>query len=243
MRFFHDAEFLEDGKTIELLSYAIVAEDGDDLYLVNADADWHRVYGHPWLRENVLPYLPGGYARCEHEGTANVSGLDDCWQLDTSDARVESRAVIAEQVRRFIASYGEDRDEHELWAWYGAYDHVVLAQLFGRMLDLPGCIPMHTNDLKTLVGSNRVPDILRTHVGGEHDALADARWDALVFTWAKEQERRALQGWRQRVVHREAEIAAYWLGLADAERESIRHLTRGTGFWQALDRASGISTP
>lgn len=242
MLFFHDAEFLEDGKTIDLLSYAIVAENGDELYLVNAEADWHRAQEHPWLLENVLPFLPGGYAVCEHEN-GPVSAMVGCWQLDKTDPRVKTRAEIADAVRQFVASYGEDRDDHELWAWYGAYDHVALAQLFGRMIDLPACVPMWTNDLKTLVGKNRVPDILRTHVGGEHDALADARWDRLVYRWAKEQERRVLYGWRQRVAKRESEIAAYWLVLSDIDRAAIRQLTRGRGFARALDSAAGTPQP
>lgn len=240
MRFFHDGEFLEDGKTIELLSYAIVAESGDELYLINADADWHRVQSRPWLLENVLPFLPGGYARCEHPGTANVSGLDDCWQLDQSDARVYPYAQMGEQVRQFIASYGDKRDDHELWAWYSAYDHVALAQMFGPMIQLPDCVPMHTNDLKTLVGKRRVPDVLRTHVGGEHDALADARWDALVYEWAKHQERAELYAWRQRVASRESELAAHWLELPGAARAAVRQALRGYSIVRRLDEAAGL---
>jgi hypothetical protein len=238
MHFFHDAEFLEDGKTIDLVSYAIVADNGDELYLVNAEADWHRVQGHPWLLENVMPFLPGEYLPCDHQDRPAT-----CWYPDLSDPRVAPRSVIAEKVRQFISSYGEDRDDHELWAWYGAYDHVALAQLFGRMLDLPACVPMHTNDLKTLVGKRRVPDILRTHVGGEHDALADARWDRLVYQWARQQEKRELYGWRQRVATRESEIAAYWLALPDGVREQVRQATRGYGFSRALDSAAGTPQP
>lgn len=35
MRYFFDTEFYEDGKTIDLVSIGIVAEDGRELYAVN----------------------------------------------------------------------------------------------------------------------------------------------------------------------------------------------------------------
>lgn len=235
MRFFHDAEFLEDGNTIDLISYAIVAENGDELYLINRDCDWDGVVHHPWLRENVLLYLPGSF------GPQDGSCLS--WFPDETDPRVVSREELADRVCQFITSYGEDRDDHELWAWYGAYDHVALAQLFGPMIDLPRAIPMHTNDLKTKVGKHRVPDTLRARVMNEHDALADARWDRLVFEWAQHQEMAELLGWRQHVARRESEIAAYWLELSDREREDVRQATRGRGFTRALDVAAGKLLP
>ena len=36
----------------------------------------------------------------------------------------------------------------ELWAWVGAYDHVVLCQLWGPMTDLPPAIPRFTRELR-----------------------------------------------------------------------------------------------
>ena len=38
----------------------------------------------------------------------------------------------------------------ELWAWYAAYDHVALAQLWGAMPALPRAIPRFTKDLRQL---------------------------------------------------------------------------------------------
>ena len=38
----------------------------------------------------------------------------------------------------------------ELWAWYAAYDHVVLAQLWGAMPALPRAIPRFTKDLRQM---------------------------------------------------------------------------------------------
>ena len=51
---------------------------------------------------------------------------------------------VAREVRCFILA----APDPELWAWCGAYDHVALCQLWGRMIDLPKGVPMWTNDLK-----------------------------------------------------------------------------------------------
>lgn len=54
-RFWFDTEFMEDGKTIELLSIGIVDEDGREFYAEDSDAHW--VHANPWVRENVIPKL------------------------------------------------------------------------------------------------------------------------------------------------------------------------------------------
>jgi hypothetical protein len=81
----------------------------------------------------------------------------------------EPRAQVAEDVAAFC-----EVPDLELWAWYADYDHVCLAQLFGKMIDLPKHMPMFTYDLKQEVmrlGNPQMPD----QPAGEHDALADAR--------------------------------------------------------------------
>src|SRR6185437_634123 len=55
-----------------------------------------------------------------------------------SEIASEPRAQIAREVAEFITSVPNP----QLWAWYAAYEHVALAQLFGRMIDLPDGIPM-----------------------------------------------------------------------------------------------------
>lgn len=56
MKIFFDTEFLEDGKTIELISIGMVREDGQTLYLENAEFDW-EICKDSWLVDNVLPSL------------------------------------------------------------------------------------------------------------------------------------------------------------------------------------------
>jgi hypothetical protein len=56
MRYFLDTEFYEDGRTIDLISIAVVAEDGREFYAVSREAQLHLV--SDWVRKNVLPSLP-----------------------------------------------------------------------------------------------------------------------------------------------------------------------------------------
>lgn len=61
MRYWFDTEFIEDGRTINLISIGIVAEDGRERYYENSECDHSRAV--PWVRENVLPHLLGGGCR------------------------------------------------------------------------------------------------------------------------------------------------------------------------------------
>lgn len=56
-----DTEFIEDGRTIDLISIGMVREDGHYLYLENSECDLARA--SDWVRENVVPHLEGGVAR------------------------------------------------------------------------------------------------------------------------------------------------------------------------------------
>ena len=56
MKFFYDTEFIEDGKTIDLISIAIVAEDGREYYAISKEFKARRASF--WVKENVLKYLP-----------------------------------------------------------------------------------------------------------------------------------------------------------------------------------------
>ena len=64
----------------------------------------------------------------------------------------------------------------EWWAWYGAYDHVALCSVFGRMVDLPDGWPMLTMDLKQMHKAAGYPQMPK-QPAGLHNALEDARWN------------------------------------------------------------------
>lgn len=56
-RIFFDTEFIENGKTIDLLSIGLVREDGAEYYAECREADHSRA--SQWVRENVLLHLSG----------------------------------------------------------------------------------------------------------------------------------------------------------------------------------------
>ena len=168
MRIFYDCEFLEDGRTIDLISIGMVAEDGREYYAVNRDMPKRRIRKNPWLMANVVPSLPKPRGEW-------VLNMPNRWLFNYLDPCVKASGQIAREVRDFILA----EPDPQLWAWYGAYDHVVLCQLWGRMIDLPDGVPMWTNDLKQeaeRLGNPQVPK----QAGGEHNALADARHNCAV---------------------------------------------------------------
>jgi hypothetical protein len=131
----------------------------------------------PWLVKNVVSSLPLVDRKSLDRHLAGGLPLFaprpslDHVRLDHTDTTVKPRQVIANEVRDFIRAAGPDV---ELWAWYGAYDHVTLCWLWGRMIDLPDGVPMWTNDLRQermRLGDPEMPK----QDDGEHNALADAR--------------------------------------------------------------------
>jgi hypothetical protein len=168
MKIFYDCEFLEDGRTIDLISIGMVTEDGRELYrIVDDEQTITRAVQHDWLRANVVPSLP----------LLLPPLVDADWDFNDEHAdwpNVQQRPQVAEDVRAFILA----TPEAELWADYGAYDHVALAQLFGTMMDLPAGCPMWTNDLRQEMarrGANDA-DLPAQDAAAAHNALADARW-------------------------------------------------------------------
>lgn len=55
MKYWFDTEFMEDGRTIEMLSIGVVAEDGREYYAVSSEADLS--HANDWVKANVLPHL------------------------------------------------------------------------------------------------------------------------------------------------------------------------------------------
>ena len=184
MRIFYDTEFFEDGKTIDLISVGMVAEDGRELYLISEDIDVDplntRLREHNWLMENVIAHLPlktryDGKPALDLPGGSNVYPCKlGHFGLDLADNRIASRRHIRNAVRDFVLA---TPGPVELWADYGAYDHVLLAQLFGSMVDLPEGFPMYTHDLRQEIDRRGGDDKLPVQDGSTaHNALADARW-------------------------------------------------------------------
>jgi len=161
VRFFYDTEFIEDGTTIDLVSIGVVDESGREFYAVSTEFDPGRA--GPWVRDNVLDKLP--------------SPADPAWC---------DRAKLRERLLKFLS---RGREKVELWAWFAAYDHVALAQLWGDMPALPRELPRFTRELRQRwedVGKPALPAPPRD----AHDALADARhnlarWRVIEAEWVR----------------------------------------------------------
>ncbi len=159
MKYWYDTEFLEDGRTIDLISIAIVAEDGREYYAVNRYMPTQRALKHPWLPANVLVHLP-------------LLLTDTTKILDVGHHSVRSVYSIANDIEQFL----KEDESVELWADYAAYDHITLMQLYGTMLDRPKHFPMFTHDLQQefeRLGSPEGAPVQKPET--EHHALYDAR--------------------------------------------------------------------
>lgn len=70
MRFWFDTEFYENGRTIDLISIGIVAEDGRAYYAESEHAQL-LTERDPWLMKNVRPHLQGASAQKPRERIAS----------------------------------------------------------------------------------------------------------------------------------------------------------------------------
>lgn len=145
-RYFYDCEFIEDGRTIDLVSIGVVADDGREYYAVSTEFDAGRA--GPWVRRHVLPHLP--------------KPADPVWR---------SRSAMRDELLAFFTAPGR---QVELWAWCAAYDHVALAQLWGAMPALPRAIPRLTYEIRQMWEAAGSP-AATPPPGDRHQALTDAR--------------------------------------------------------------------
>jgi hypothetical protein len=155
VKFFFDTEFIEDGRTIDLISIGIVSEDGKEYYAESAEVNLMKA--NQWVEVNVLPFLTPG--------------------------KEKPRAVIAREILNFIDNCAPKNFDGtptryfkpEFWAYYADYDWVALCQLYGTMMELPKGWPMYCRDIKQLCDSVGNPRLTKSQL--EHNALADARWN------------------------------------------------------------------
>lgn len=166
MKYFFDTEFIEDGKTIDLLSIGIVSEDGREFYAQNGDADLDKA--SDWVCHNVFPEL-----------------------LKAPDSQIFHKYEIAPAIEKFVTAYESrfsfdhkvvevSKIRPQFWAYYADYDWVVLCQLFGTMMQLPQHWPKFCMDVKQYAMSLDDPE-LPPQLTIEHNALNDAHWTKQAF--------------------------------------------------------------
>lgn len=206
----YDLEFLDNGETIDLVSLGMKSGDGRRLYAINREMDQRAIVAHDWMRRNVWPHLPrkdlpetrgeyGQYPVKKCRCASAVEGQKYEWsclcmngKLDMDHPDVRPMGQIRRLVSDFLleshpVGVGQDgfhRDNIKMWAWYGAYDHVRLAQCWGPMISLPAHVPMLTHDLKSEAMRLGNPEMPKQK-GTEHNALADAEGNHIKarFLW------------------------------------------------------------
>jgi len=169
-KYFFDTEFVENGSQfpIEFISIGIVAEDGRTYYAINLKM---------WAYRKTKKGFQQKYNLGEDDWVWNNVMMS----LEDDSSLYKQPEQIAQEILGFV---GEDKDP-KFWAYYSAYDHVVLCQLFGKMVDLPEHFPMYTRDLKQLCDELGNPD-LPEQGEGEHNALEDAHWNVEAYNFLQE---------------------------------------------------------
>lgn len=160
MKVFYDFEFEENGITIVPITLGMVAESGQFLYLQNYNYNINQA--NDWLQENVINNLASN-------ASPDVSIYPD----------IVEESAFARKILRFVKSLKADKIE--LVADYASYDHVALAQRFGRMIDMPNALPWLPYDIKQWEDDLGVtpPEQVTT----PHNALNDALYVKDRYEW------------------------------------------------------------
>lgn len=183
MRYFIDTEFLEDGKTIDLLSIGIAAEDGREYYAQSIHANLSRA--NDWVARNVLPHLlhfdlgqrrrscKDAFGEAVSRAVPHSAMCDDHGFPTKPPCPWRGRGDMAFDLRAFCDP--KQHGQPEFWGYFSAYDWVAICQLFGDMGSLPDGWPMYCHDYRAYLDEHdrhhiRQPD------DAAHYALSDARW-------------------------------------------------------------------
>lgn len=162
-----DTEFVDLGDRLTGISIGVVCvQDGREFYAINRDTP-DEIVSKGWLGENVWPYLP--------KRRGDRLDLDHPDVLDAEQMQAGLTAFFA--VSAAPGYYCDEYVRNRLWAWYAAFDFVVLARFAGGFLNLGRPIPQHINDLHAHEMALDMSDFDTPPTPRDaHHALADARW-------------------------------------------------------------------
>lgn len=176
VRFFLDTEFIETGpyQPIQLISISLVPEDppGREYYAISSE--FNPKLASKWVQTNVLakleppelvPRKPLNLIGKEIQGFVNGMAMT----LGNFDPEAPGKRLPP-----------------QFWGYYADYDWVVFCQIFGTMMNLPEGWPKYCHDIKQLYDEIGNPTPLPPKPEGEHNALADARWNRAAFKHLRE---------------------------------------------------------
>lgn len=142
--------------TVELISIALVREDGRTYYAESKEFDMNAAKKHKFLSKNVLPNLIGeGFRKWNHE------------------------------IRDEIVDFMSSDEEPELIGWWGAYDWYVFCSLFENMIDCINQTGFkYYTDLKSLlkntsgISKKSLNELTSANadLSISHNAYQDAMW-------------------------------------------------------------------
>jgi hypothetical protein len=128
---FFDSEFSGLHQNAQLLSLALVPENGPWFYAVFTDVDLASL--SPWHQKHIVPHL--------ELSERQLAALPEGIYLKADEAAVVSA------LRKYLATF----EKVIMWADVPAYDWVLFCELFGGALSLPDNIHYIVRDLATLL--------------------------------------------------------------------------------------------
>lgn len=156
LRYFLDTEHTGDGERFELISIAVVSEDGRDYYAAVESYDSAAVT--PRIAEHVLPKLP-----------------------PPGDPLCRSREQIRDDLAAFVIG-----DMIEFWTMCAWSDWSLVVRLFGRFEDVPNSWPMACWDLWQLEAELGVTSTDRLSEPDRlHNALVEAYYHKRIYEWLR----------------------------------------------------------
>ena len=215
-KYFVDSEFDDDGQTIDLISIGIVADDGREYYAQSCEFNVNGA--NAWVWQNVFPHLRvcpytakpltnlyvdiqdhSRIGKCTPQ--FHLGGLSDYVTKQIESGRYQecpwrTREQIRDEVKAFCdpEKYGRP----EFMGWCCSYDHVVLCQLFGTMMDIPAGWPHYIRDLQHILDDRSIVDEeLPQQENGVHNALADARHIKRLWEYVEDCSNNVLVGFRR----------------------------------------------
>ena len=179
IKIFLDTEFTALQKDADLISLALVSDDGKEFYAEFTDYDLNKAGGSiDWIVENVIGNL------------TITDSTKESRQLDKMHIR-GNRAEILSALKIWLEQFGIVKDEYDeivphirIWADVPHYDWVLFCDLFGGALNIPPQIHFIAGDLATLlIAKGFDPEKPRTELikkvnlpkGTQHNALYDAK--------------------------------------------------------------------
>jgi 3' exoribonuclease, RNase T-like len=185
MKYFLDTEFIEDGKTIDLISIGIVCEDGREFYGINWNCNFELA--NNWVKKNVLAQLP---FRSSDQPSLTHGEPQNNWYNCVDLTKEIATFLGCEYLglgKKPAFALRTDVPKPEIWGYYADYDWVVLCQMFGTMMELPKGFPMYCRDIKQWcdqLGNPQLPEQGKD----EHNAIADARWNKTAWEFLQKLE-------------------------------------------------------